>query len=125
MSVLELYLLNLLFTFRDLLLSGVFIGVIWLGAVVIILIMFEPCCFDKDSDAKRKEANRRKTIKSVKPVLIAMVACIVLRTFIPTKEAAVWIAGGYIATNIEGIEDLPAHAVKAINSFLESVSEEI
>lgn len=79
MSVLELYLLNLLFTFRELLFSG---------------------------------------------VLIAMAACIVLRTFIPTKEAAVWIAEGYIATNIEGIEDMPANAVKGINSFLESVSEE-
>jgi len=41
----------------------------------------------------------------------------------PSKEDALWIAGGHIATNIDGVGDIPENAVKAVNVFLESLAE--
>lgn len=39
--------------------------------------------------------------------------------FLPSNKTVMYMVGGYVATNVEGISDLPPNLVGAANKFLE------
>jgi hypothetical protein len=47
-----------------------------------------------------------------------------LAVLIPSEKQLYFIAGGYAATNITGIDKLPENVVKAANDWLEGVNKE-
>ena len=57
--------------------------------------------------------------------LIAVIlVCGFIGVLIPGERAMYTIVGGYIATNIEDVEKLPANTVKALNKLLEDYTEQ-
>ena len=46
-------------------------------------------------------------------------SCLMLAAVLPSSQQLYTIAGGYYATNIEGVKDLPPNVIKAANKFLE------
>ena len=47
-----------------------------------------------------------------------------ISTLIPSEKQLYFIAGGYAATNIAGIDKLPGNVVKAANDWLEGINKE-
>ena len=56
--------------------------------------------------------------------VIGFVCSISLAIAAPSERQVYTLVGGYVATNIEGVENLPENMVKAANAFLERVAEE-
>ena len=57
-------------------------------------------------------------------LVAVFIAVLALQTAIPSPRQMYMLIGGYAATNIEGVEQLPANVVRAANAFLERVAEE-
>ena len=68
--------------------------------------------FEKTSDAPKI----RYTAKIVGGITLAIA---IIGTAIPSKQDIMIITGGYIVTNTEGVEKLPANLVSAANKYLE------
>jgi hypothetical protein len=64
-----------------------------------------------------------KTPKHPGLVFGTCILCFFLSASIPSESQLMMIAGGYIATNTDGVKDLPENLVKAANEFLESYYE--
>ena len=59
-----------------------------------------------------------------KLALPVFLVCTFIVVLVPDKEQIIYIAGGYLATNIEDIEKLPPNIVKSANKFLEDFAQE-
>lgn len=120
MSILELYLLNVLFQLGGILSVAAGVFFLLLPFVLLIGLLHIDAEFYGDERKQRKAT----LFKFTKVMASVAVICLLTSIFIPSKEQAIWIAGGHIATNAEGIEKLPDNVVRAANAFLESVSNE-
>lgn len=47
-----------------------------------------------------------------------------IATAVPSSKNAWIMAGAYVATNVEGVKELPPNVLKALNRFLEQYVEE-
>lgn len=54
---------------------------------------------------------------------IILIISLPISIFTPSAETMRWMIGGYIVTNIEGIEKLPPNLVNMANRFLEEYGE--
>ena len=54
----------------------------------------------------------------------SMVFICLISTMIPSHDQMKYIVGGYVATNIEGVEKLPKNIVEFANKFLEEQTKE-
>jgi len=64
--------------------------------------------------AQRKSKGGKFIKWSALPILIGM-----LSTLIPTDKQMMYMIGGYVVTNVQGIEKLPNNVIGAANKFLE------
>ena len=48
---------------------------------------------------------------------------LIITAFIPNEKQMMYLIGGYVATNTEGVEKLPKNVVDAANRFLEDYTE--
>ncbi|WP_417825349.1 hypothetical protein [Thalassospira povalilytica] len=65
-----------------------------------------------------------KVTFKLKRLVFASLAVFVLLFAIPSSSGMYRIVGGYVATNIEGIEELPKNLINAANDWAKSVSQE-
>lgn len=52
------------------------------------------------------------------------VVFMLLTAAVPSTKGAMMMVGGYFATNLEGIEELPPNIVKAANAFLKQYTQD-
>ena len=97
----------------------------FVSAMAFILLLFISVIFD--DDARKAEAVERRAAAVSKRWWIALtvlVCSITVGVLAPTERQIAMIVGGYVATNIEGVEKLPANVVRAANAFLERLANE-
>ena len=114
MSIFELWLLSCVFKLSNvgavaLTLSAIAAGTLGLPYLITVLEQGKEAASD--------------LLKAIKLLTVIGLVALCVYTVVPDKEEALWIAGGHIATNIDGVGDIPENAVKAVNAFLESVTE--
>lgn len=114
MSLFSLYLLTILDGLKGaaefFMVFGLFVGFMMMGGAII---------------AKTSEEEDMFTLAYLwaKRLLLTGFIGMILFTATPTTKQAMLIAGGYYVTNIEDIEKLPEHTVKAVNAFLQEYTE--
>lgn len=115
MSIFELYLINVALELRTLV-EVVFV----LSSIISILFIlaYIVCSYERD-DAAITIIHR-----AARAAVLTAIICAILVVATPSREAAIWIFGEHIVTNADGKDELPDHTIKAVNSFLGSVSEE-
>lgn len=64
-------------------------------------------------------------VKHFKKAFIIFGIVILIQGFIPSERQMYIILGGYAATNVEGINKLPANLVGAANAYLEKMAKEV
>lgn len=113
MSMFDLWLLTTVIPGLD---ASVGLCMLLLGLVGGVLLMF--CAFatfDNDDAAPQ--------LQKLSKIAVATWLCLlVLKTLLPNEDQLKWIVGGYFATNIEGVEQLPPNVIRAANKFLEDFS---
>lgn len=91
-------------------------GVIWLIVLLMSAAVYESL-IPKDNPISRV------TFK-LKRLVFASLAVFVLLFAIPSQSGMYRIIGGYVATNIDGIQELPQNLINAANDWAKSVSQE-
>jgi hypothetical protein len=118
MSLFTLYLLSILPG-----VGGLFSG---LGVILIILcvigfFMALVADFDSCRDGMKYKKVWANQMKKGWGVLIA--AFLLIGVLIPSEKQLYFIAGGYVATNTEGVKELPDNIMNAANSWLENIAD--
>jgi len=113
MSIFELWLLT---TFIPEL-SGTLNVFAWISAlcVIITFVMVLVAEFDEDMKTPAKKYGRI--------AVICLATFGTLTCFVPNERQMLLIAGGYTATNNAEIKKLPSNAAKAVNAWLDAVTE--
>lgn len=73
----------------------------------------------------QEDEKARKWRSSLKKISFFAIPLIFLGVLIPTQNQMYLIVGGYAATNVEGINKLPANLVGAANAYLEKIAKEV
>lgn len=110
MTIFELYLLTLLPS-----LAAMFTSL----TVLSVVLTFACFLFSQLHD---KPLERESFAKLTKFCSKFFIIFLVTATLIPSERQIYVIAGGYVATNTEGVKELPENIVKATNDFLKSIS---
>ena len=118
MSIFELWLLSCVFKVAAL--SEVALLV---AAILALIVVLRIVVLHSEGYHSRGDRVVQGLKAWLKRIVVTLVIGALLYTIAPTKEEAMWIAGGHIATNIDGVGDISENAVKAVNAFLESVAE--
>lgn len=79
------------------------------------IFLFMPILLGDEEDSERAKF----TLKGMKPIYILCVVFCLFGALLPSEKQIYLIIGGAYATNIDGIEKLPANVVKAANAFLD------
>jgi hypothetical protein len=117
MSILELYLLTVLFSLGGTMTALGFVA--WGTSFILgFFLAMEGCDYDLE------EGKELRFHRPFKRSTIVALSLTILTCFIPSKEEGLWIAGGHIVTNIDGLGDIPENAVEAANTFLKSISKD-
>lgn len=72
-----------------------------------------------------KMISKKSAVKTIKIHVVLFLVSGAAYIITPSENQIYMITGGYIATNIEGIDELPANLVGAANSFLENYTKEV
>lgn len=120
MSLITLYLISMLPNLQSLFVSAAAILSI-VAAVSVVLAMVEDGWIDSPARGWRKLwANQMKKWGAAAIILCALIAAL-----IPSEKQLYFIAGGYAATNIAGIDKLPENLVKAANDWLAGLDKQL
>lgn len=90
-----------------------FLNIFWLAFWINALSV--GANLDSASDADKQVWT---TIMKTRFLPMALAVLLVLHILIPSTRDAMLIVGGYYATNIEGVKELPENVVDAANAFL-------
>ncbi len=107
-------------------------SILLIGYFIILFVLGVMSSFGSSNsytyEGETKQYN--KLITYLKPLLISSAIVFSLHAIYPDKEDLKWIIGGALvwngvqaASDVEGIEKLPDNTIKAMNHFLESISE--
>jgi len=116
MGLFELYVLFMISAFGNFFTAVAIVSLIAFGIVTVI--SFLAWSFDNSTHGERVFKSTRWWL--VAPVVMGLVA-----TAIPGKQDMLMIAGLYYASNIQGVNELPANVVKVLNNTLSSYASEI
>lgn len=90
-----------------------------LGLALLASLIMRATAKDYEPDIDAAE----KLTSLTKPLFIFAVIFCLIGNVIPSKEDIKWIIGGYVVTNIEGVEKLPSNLVEAANTWLEEMNK--
>ena len=101
------------------------IGLIIIGvcSAIGLIIMIMPYCAELD-ESPAKVIGR---LPCKKLWVILVITLVVLATAVPNKDQMAWIVGGGVVLKVgqnEEVQKLPENTVKAVNRFLNSISED-
>lgn len=111
MELFDLYLISILPSFRE------FFSLLAFLCLVCTVIGGIMCCMAV------VDGYRVKKCVLIVPLLGLFFG--ILSALTPSEKQLYFIAGGYAATNVEGIEKLPSNLTKAANTWLERLAEEV
>lgn len=117
MSIFELYLLTVLFSLGNVVSASCFVFWFVSFALGFFLAM-------ESFDIDEEEPKKMSFYVPLKISLILAVVMTILTCLIPSKEEGLWIAGGHIVTNIDGLGEIPENAAEAANTFLKSITKD-
>lgn len=121
MELWQLYLLVTIPSIKGALMS---IGGLCLAGAVIITAIRYVSRADEYSNKDGKSEDLLEIRKTGGKYIIIFVSVLFASALLPGKAAIYTIAGGYLVTNVEGIEKLPPNMMGAANSFLEKFAKE-
>lgn len=73
--------------------------------------------------SKMEAAAATEGFRIMRKLIPYAIICMVVASVLPSERQMLLIAGGYTATNDSEIKKLPANAAKAVNAWLDAVSE--
>ena len=112
MSLFELYLISILDS------VGSFFITVFVLSIIFSIVMLISSTDYRDKEDKQPLYSWAKRSASLGTLML------LLAVATPNTKQMMFILDGYMVTNTAGVEKLPENTVKAINTFLESMTEE-
>ncbi len=126
MTILELWIYTTLipgvgFTLTFITLLG---GVGLLAATFVAAALRDTSRVCPDLDSSKREGAQAETLFAlIKKSIIPFIILMTLSAVTPSEKQMLLIAGGYTATNNEDMQKIPSNAAKAVNAWLEAVTD--